>query len=290
MSIQWFPGHMTRARRQIQDKLKLIDLAVELLDARIPLSSRNPMIDDILLNKPRLIVLGKSDLADPRETEAWIERFKYEGHECIAVDASTGTRVGEIPDLARKLMQEKIDRQIAKGINPRAVRALIVGIPNVGKSTLINRLAGRNIAITGDRPGVTKGQQWIKVGKEMELLDTPGILWPKFEDPIVGYRLAMTGAIKEQILDIEDIAFYATRELINRYWDTLVERYGIEEERPTDTEEAENIVRIMEAIGRKRGCLISGGRVDLEKTSGIILRELRAGKLGRLTLESASTY
>ncbi|PWW06375.1 ribosome biogenesis GTPase A [Paenibacillus cellulosilyticus] len=290
MTIQWFPGHMTRARRQIQDKLKLIDLAVELLDARIPLSSRNPMIDDILLNKPRLIVLGKSDLADPRETEAWIERFKYEGHECIAVDASTGTRVGEIPDLARQLMQEKIDRQLAKGINPRAVRALIVGIPNVGKSTLINRLAGRNIAITGDRPGVTKGQQWIKVGKEMELLDTPGILWPKFDDPIVGYRLAMTGAIKEQILDIEDIAFYATRELINRYWDTLVERYGIEEERPEDTEQADEIVRIMEAIGRKRGCLISGGRVDLEKTSGIILREMRAGKLGRLTLESASTY
>lgn len=290
MSIQWFPGHMTRARRQIQDKLKLIDLAVELLDARIPLSSRNPMIDDILLNKPRLIVLGKSDLADPRETEAWIERFKYEGHECIAVDASTGTRVGEIPDLARQLMQEKIDRQLAKGINPRAVRALIVGIPNVGKSTLINRLAGRNIAITGDRPGVTKGQQWIKVGKEMELLDTPGILWPKFDDPIVGYRLAMTGAIKEQILDIQDIAFYATRELINRYWDTLVERYGIEVERPSDTEDAEEIVRVMEAIGRKRGCLISGGRVDLEKTSGIILRELRAGKLGRLTLESASTY
>jgi ribosome biogenesis GTP-binding protein YlqF len=290
MSIQWFPGHMTRARRQIQDKLKLIDLAVELLDARIPLSSRNPMIDDILLNKPRLIVLGKSDLADPRETEAWIERFKYEGHECIAVDASTGTRVGEIPDLARKLMQEKIDRQIAKGMNPRAVRALIVGIPNVGKSTLINRLAGRNIAITGDRPGVTKGQQWIKVGKEMELLDTPGILWPKFDDQIVGYRLAMTGAIKEQILDIEDIAFYATRELINRYWDTLVERYGIEDERPSDTEQADEVVRIMEAIGRKRGCLISGGRVDLEKTSGIILRELRAGKLGRLTLESASTY
>ncbi|GMK40701.1 ribosome biogenesis GTPase A [Paenibacillus sp. CCS19] len=290
MSIQWFPGHMTRARRQIQDKLKLIDLAVELLDARIPLSSRNPMVDDILQNKPRLIVLGKSDLADPRETEAWIERFKYDGHECIAVDASTGTRVGEIPDLARHLMQEKIDRQLAKGINPRAVRALIVGIPNVGKSTLINRLAGRNIAITGDRPGVTKGQQWIKVGKEMELLDTPGILWPKFDDQIVGYRLAMTGAIKEQILDIQDIAFYATRELINRYWDTLVERYGIEAERPSDTEDAEEIVRIMEAIGRKRGCLISGGRVDLEKTSGIILRELRAGKLGRLTLESASTY
>ncbi|MWC26588.1 ribosome biogenesis GTPase YlqF [Paenibacillus sp. MMS18-CY102] len=290
MTIQWFPGHMTRARRQIQDKLKLIDIAVELLDARIPLSSRNPMVDEILLNKPRMIVLGKSDLADPRETEAWIERFKYEGHECIAVDASTGTRVGEIPGLAKKLLHEKIAKQLSKGINPRAVRALIVGIPNVGKSTLINRLAGRNIAITGDRPGVTKGQQWIKVGTEMELLDTPGILWPKFEDPIVGYRLAMTGAIREQILNIEDIAFFATRELISRYWDTLVDRFGIDVERPTDVEDSSEIVRIMEAIGRKRGCLISGGNVDLEKSSGIILREMRAGKLGRLTLESASTY
>ncbi|MNG06367.1 Ribosome biogenesis GTPase A [compost metagenome] len=198
--------------------------------------------------------------------------------------------MGEIPGLAKKLLHEKIARQIAKGMNPRAVRALIVGIPNVGKSTLVNRLAGRNIAITGDKPGVTKGQQWIKCGTEMELLDTPGILWPKFDDQIVGYRLAMTGAIKEQILDIEDIAFFAMKELINRYWDTLVERYGIDEERPSNTEESSEVVRIMEAIGRKRGCLISGGRVDLEKTSGIILRELRAGKLGRLTLESATTY
>ncbi len=287
MTIQWFPGHMTRARRQIQEKLKLIDVAIELLDARIPESSRNPMIDEILQDKPRLIVLNKADLADPRATERWMAYFAAEGHACAAIDANTGTRVGEIPVKAKVLVQAKWDRMADKGvINPRAVRALIVGIPNVGKSTLINRLAGRNIAATGDRPGVTKGQQWIKVaGGEMELLDTPGILWPKFEDQLVGYRLATTGAIKEEILNIEDIAFFAVKAIAARYWDTLQERFGLEGDAPLDLDNADEVVAVMEAIGKKRGCLVSGGRVDLEKTSGIILRELRAGKLGRLTLE-----
>ncbi|MFD0711250.1 ribosome biogenesis GTPase YlqF [Paenibacillus sp. GCM10027626] len=285
-SIQWFPGHMTKARRQIQEKLKLIDLAIELLDARIPFSSRNPMIDEILLGKPRLIILNKSDLADPRTTEQWMDQFKREGHVSIAVDSSTGTKVNQIPVLAKEVLHDKIARQIAKGIKPRAVRGLIVGIPNVGKSTLINRLAGRSIAATGDRPGVTKGQQWIKVGTEMELLDTPGILWPKFEDQLVGYRLAMTGAIKEQILNVEDIAFFAMKELSQRYWDTIAGRYELEVPPPSDMDDPDEIVRIMEAIGRKRGCLISGGRVDLEKASGVILRDLRSGKLGRITLEA----
>lgn len=285
MTIQWFPGHMTRAKRQIQDKLKLIDIAIELLDARVPLSSRNPMVDDILQGKPRLIVLNKSDLADPRATEEWMAYFKHEGYECVSVDSSTGTRVNEIPLKAKEILHEKIARQIAKGMNPRAVRGLIVGIPNVGKSTLINRLAGRNIAATGDKPGVTKGQQWIKIGTEMELLDTPGILWPKFEDQLVGYRLAMTGAIKEQILNIDDIAFFAVRELVGRYWPTLKERYELDKA-PTDPEDNDQIVQVMEDIGRKRGCLMGGGRVDLEKASGIILRDLRAGKLGRITLEA----
>ncbi|MDQ0059641.1 ribosome biogenesis GTPase YlqF [Paenibacillus harenae] len=285
MAIQWFPGHMTRAKRQIQDKLKLIDIAFELLDARVPLSSRNPMIDEILNNKPRLIVLNKSDLADPKATESWMQYFAHEGHECVAVDSSTGTRVGDIPAKAKQILHEKIARQIAKGMNPRAIRALIVGIPNVGKSTLINRLAGRNIAITGDRPGVTKGQQWIRVGGDIELLDTPGILWPKFEDELVGYRLAMTGAIKEQILNVDDIAFFAVRELAGRYWPTISERYDLDTP-PKDVEDSDEIVRVMEDIGRRRGCLIGGGRVDLEKTSGIILRDLRAGKLGRITLEA----
>ncbi|PZD93307.1 ribosome biogenesis GTPase YlqF [Paenibacillus sambharensis] len=285
MTIQWFPGHMTRAKRQIQAKLKLIDVAIELLDARVPLASRNPMIDEILPDKPRLIVLNKSDLADPRMTEEWMAYFTAQGHSCVAVDSSTGTRVGEIPVKAKALVAEKWARMAAKGMNPRAVRALIVGIPNVGKSTLINRLAGRNIAATGDRPGVTKGQQWIKVGTEMELLDTPGILWPKFEDQMVGYRLAMTGAIKEEILNVEDIAFFAIKVIASRYPDALSERFGVEE-KERDLDNADEVVAIMEEIGRKRGCLVSGGRIDLEKTSGIILRDMRAGKMGRVTLET----
>ncbi|MFC4775415.1 ribosome biogenesis GTPase YlqF [Paenibacillus sp. GCM10023252] len=288
MTIQWFPGHMTRARRQIQDKLKLIDIAIELLDARIPLSSRNPMIDEILAGKPRLIVLNKSDLADPKVTEQWMAYFRSEGHECVSIDANTGTRIGDIVVKSKLLLHAKIERQISKGINPRAIRGLIVGIPNVGKSTLINRLAGKNIAATGDRPGVTKGQQWIKIGTEMELLDTPGILWPKFEDPIVGYRLAVTGAIKEEILNIDDIAFHAVKELCARYWPAMKERFDLDTP-PKDLDDSDEIVRIMEEIGRRRGCLIGGGRVDFEKVSVIVLREMRAGKMGKISLEEPLT-
>ncbi len=286
MTIQWFPGHMTRARRQIEDKLKLIDIAIELLDARVPMSSRNPMVDDILRGKPRLILLNKADLADSRETERWMQYFASKGYVSLAVDSSTGSRVNEIPVKVREILHEKIQRMLNRGMNPRAMRALIVGIPNVGKSTLTNRLAGRHIAATGDRPGVTKGQQWIKVGTEMELLDTPGILWPKFEDQLVGYKLAMTGAIKEQVLNIEDVAYFAVRVLVERYWPEMQERFGLEEQ-PEDFDDNMQIVAVMEQIGRNRGCLLSGGRIDLEKVSGIILRELRAGKLGRLTLEAA---
>ncbi|MEK4461237.1 ribosome biogenesis GTPase YlqF [Paenibacillus sp. FSL H8-0315] len=285
MAIHWFPGHMTKARRQIEDKLKLIDVVIELLDSRLPLSSRNPMIDDILRDKPRLIILNKADLADPEITRKWLAYFKEQGHVAHPVDASTGTGVKEIPEQVKLLLKEKIDRQIARGMNPRAMRALIVGIPNVGKSTLINRMAGKSIAATGDRPGVTKGQQWIKTGGNLELLDTPGILWPKFEDQDVGYRLAVTGAIKEEILNIEDIAFYAVKYLVKDYGTRFQERFGIEK-LPEDLENPDEIVAVMEAVGRKRGCLISGGRVDLEKASRALLHELRAGKLGRFTLET----
>ncbi|MFP4973941.1 ribosome biogenesis GTPase YlqF [Paenibacillus sp. CN-4] len=285
MTIQWFPGHMTKARRQIEEKLKLIDVAIELLDARLPISSRNPMIDDILKDKPRLIILNKSDLADPAANARWMEYFKAEGHAVLLVDASTGTGVKDIPERVKQLLKEKIDRQLAKGMNPRAMRALIVGIPNVGKSTLINRMAGRSIAATGDRPGVTKGQQWIKTGGDLELLDTPGILWPKFEDQDVGYRLAITGAIREEILNVEDIAFYAVKYLLRDYGSRFQERFGISE-LPEDMDNPNEIVAVMEAVGRKRGCLISGGRVDLEKASRTLLHELRAGKLGRFTLET----
>jgi ribosome biogenesis GTPase A len=286
MTIQWFPGHMTKARRQIEEKLKLIDVVIELLDARIPLSSRNPMIDEILHGKPRLVLLNKADLADPAVTAGWVAYFKEAGLDALPIDAVSGNQVKEIVPRCKVLVKHKIDTQIRKGINPRAVRALIVGIPNVGKSTLINRLAGKKIAATGDRPGVTKGQQWIKMGTtEMELLDTPGILWPKFEDQNVGLRLAATGAIKEELLQADDIAFFTIRYLSEHYKNNLMERYGIESI-PSDLSDPNEIVKIMEAIGRKRGIIQSGGRVDLDKTSMVILRELRAGKMGRISLEA----
>jgi len=278
---------MTRARREIESKLKLIDLAIELLDARIPVSSRNPMIGRILKGKPRLVLLNKSDLADPRVTAEWIRYFAdAEKLDALPIDATTGRGVKEILPRAKALLAAKFEAQARKGIRPRAIRALIVGIPNVGKSTLINYLAGRKIAATGDRPGVTKGQQWIKVGTEMELLDTPGILWPKFEDQDVGLRLAAIGSIKEEILNVEEVAFYLVKYLIAVYPDALMERFELKElPSVEELDDPMKVVEVMEAIGRKRGALISGGRVDLAKASGIILREMRAGKLGRISLE-----
>jgi ribosome biogenesis GTPase A len=290
MTIQWFPGHMTRARRQIEEKLKLIDVAIELLDARTPLSSRNPMVDTILKGKPRLVLLNKHDLADPAVTAEWVAYFKEKGLDALPIDSITGHQVKEIVPRCRALMAHKIEAQLRKGMNPRAIRALIVGIPNVGKSTLINKLAGRKVAATGDRPGVTKGQQWIKMaGGELELLDTPGILWPKFEDQNVGFRLAAIGSIKEEILTAEEIAFYTVRYMAAEYKAAFQERFGIES-LPEDLEDAENVIAIMEAIGRKRGCIVSGGRVDLGKASVLFLRELRSGKLGRVSLERPSHW
>jgi ribosome biogenesis GTPase A len=284
MTIHWFPGHMTRARRQIEDKLKLIDVVIELLDARIPLSSRNPMIDEILKGKPRMVLLNKHDLADPQVTAEWVHYFAEQGLKAQPIDAAAGTHLKEIIPRSKELFADKIAAQIRKGINPRAIRGLIVGIPNVGKSTLINQMAGRKIAATGDKPGVTKGQQWIKAGPELDLLDTPGILWPKFEDQTVGLRLAATGAIKEELLNLDEIAFFAMKYIIRHYSNALHERYGIEE-LPSDLEDPNEVIKVMEAIGRKRGAVVSGGRIDLDKASLIILRDLRAGKLGRISLE-----
>ncbi|BBI34467.1 ribosome biogenesis GTPase YlqF [Cohnella abietis] len=285
MTIQWFPGHMTRAKRQIEEKLKLIDVVFELLDARIPQSSRNPMIDEITGSKPRLILLNKADLADPVQTEAWARYFRDKGHATHAIDANIGTGVKDLAGKSKELLQEKIQRQISKGMKPRPLRALIVGIPNVGKSTLINRLAGRNIAITGDRPGVTKGQQWIRFGGELELLDTPGILWPRFDDPVAGFRLAATGAIKEEILHIDEVACFVLKILVERYRPAMEERYGLED-LPTELPDMQAAIDVLENIGRRRGCLVSGGNVDYEKAATLLLRDLRSGKLGRMTLES----
>lgn len=274
---------MAKARRQVTEKLKLIDVVIELVDARVPQSSRNPMVDEITAGKPRLIVLNKADMADPVVTDAWLRALKREEIEVVAVDAKHSKGLKQLITGAQKLMKEKHDRMREKGRNPGPIRALIIGIPNVGKSTLINRLAGRNIAITGDRPGVTKRQQWIKMkGGEMELLDTPGILWPKFEDQLVGYRLAATGAIKDEILNLDDIALYTVRELHARYPEQLKERFKLE----TLPEDG---VELLELIGKKRG-LISGGYVDFEKASELLLNELRHEKIGRISLETPADH
>jgi ribosome biogenesis GTPase A len=278
MTIQWFPGHMAKARRQITEKLKLIDVVIELVDARLPLSSRNPMIDEIISHKPRLVVLNKADMADEAITRKWISYFEQLGYKAISINAQAGQGIKEIAAASKELVKEKFDKLAAKGVNPRAVRALIVGIPNVGKSTLINKLAKKNIAKTGDRPGVTTAQQWIKVGKELELLDTPGVLWPKFEDELVGLRLAATGAIKDAILNLQDVAVYALRFLSAHYPEKLKERYNL-------SHIPEDIVELFDEIGKRRGCLMGGGIVDYDKTAELVLRELRAGKLGRITFE-----
>lgn len=279
MTIQWFPGHMAKARRQVTEKLKLIDIVFELVDARIPMSSRNPMIDDIVSSKPRIVLLNKADKADDTITKQWIEYFKERDISAIAIDAQSGTGLKQITSLAKTLLKEKFDKMAAKGIKPRAIRALIIGIPNVGKSTLINRLAKKNIAKTGDRPGVTTAQQWVKVGKELELLDTPGILWPKFEDQLVGQKLATTGAIKDAILNLQDITVFALTFLKEHYPNRLIERFHLEEI-------PDEIIQLFDEIGKKRGCMMSGGYIDYDKTSELILREIRTDKLGRLSFET----
>ncbi|RXI98026.1 ribosome biogenesis GTPase YlqF [Anaerobacillus alkaliphilus] len=277
-TIQWFPGHMAKARREVTEKLKQIDVVFELVDARVPLSSRNPMIDELVSHKPRLILLNKADLADPSMTERWSRYFQGKGFKVISIDSQTGKGTEKIPTIAKELAVDLLEKLKAKGMKPRAIRALILGIPNVGKSTLINRLAKKKIAKTGDRPGITKQQQWIKVGSELELLDTPGILWPKFEDQVVGFRLAATGAIKDEILDFQDVAVFLLKYLKDEYPNLLVERFKLEEIN-------EDVIELFDAIGRKRGLLMSGGNIDYDKAAELILREFRSCKIGKITLE-----
>ncbi len=278
MTIQWFPGHMAKARRQVTEKLKLVDIVIELVDARIPLSSRNPMIEEIIGQKPRLVLLNKADMADPVKTDQWITYFEEQGIKALAVNAQGGKGLHSIVQSAKDILKEKFDRMKSRGMRPRAIRAMIVGIPNVGKSTLINRLAKKNIAKTGNTPGVTKAQQWIKVGKELELLDTPGILWPKFEDESVGYKLALTGAIKDTILNLQDIALYGLNFLEANYPERLKERYSLDEI-------PEEILAKFDAVGKKRGCLMAGGEVDYDKTSEVIIRDIRNVQLGPMTFD-----
>jgi len=279
MSIQWFPGHMAKARREIEEKLKLVDFVMELVDARAPLSSQNPMLQQVVQNKTKMIVLMKRDLADQRETEKWIAHFKEKNVPAIAVNVNDKADIKRVIQLGRELGQEKMDKLMKKGIQPRPARAIITGIPNVGKSTLINRLANKKIAKTGDRPGITKQQLWIKVGKDFELLDTPGILWPKFEDEEVGYRLAAIGTIKDQLLSLQDITAFVIKYMQIHYPNQLEERHAI-------GPDMEDMWDIFVAIGKRRGALESGGNVNFDKVADIVLQDLRTGKLGNITLET----
>lgn len=274
---------MAKARREVTEKLKLIDVVIELLDARVPMSSRNPMIDEIVAHKPRLVLLNKADLADPRVTDEWKNYFTKQDVKVLSIDSQSGKGVSAISPSCKELATPLLEKMKARGMKPRAIRAMILGIPNVGKSTLINRLAVKKIAKTGDRPGVTKQQQWIKVGNEMELLDTPGILWPKFEDQAIGFRLAATGAIKDELLDFQDVALFVLNYLKDRYEGQVKERFKLDEI-PLEG------LQLFDEIGKKRGFLQSGGYIDYDKTAEIILRELRSGKLGRITLETPDEY
>ncbi|UOQ93203.1 ribosome biogenesis GTPase YlqF [Halobacillus shinanisalinarum] len=277
MTIQWYPGHMAKAKREAEEKLKLVDFVIELVDARAPISSENPILHGLLQNKPKMVVLMKKDLADPAITTAWLDFYEEKGIKALAIEANDKKDVQRVVQIGKDLARTKMDKLRAKGVRPRAARAMILGIPNVGKSTLINRLANKKAAITGDRPGVTKKQQWIKVKKDFELLDTPGILWPKFEQEETGYRLAAIGTIKDQILPKEDVAAYVLDFLKNSYPDLLKERYGFST--------YDDIMNAFEQIGQKRGCLESGGVVNFDKTSDVILQDLRSGKLGLISFD-----
>ncbi len=278
MNIQWYPGHMTKTRRQMEGDLKLVDAVCELVDARIPVSSRNPDIDSICGSKPRIVILNRWDLADPDATARWVAYFKKKGILAVPTDCKSRRGINAFTPAVRQLLQEKIQRNAAKGMT-KALRIMIVGIPNVGKSTLINQISGRKGAKAENRPGVTRGKQWVTVDKDLLLLDTPGILWPKFEDPNVGLMLAYTGAVKEDVIDIEELSCRLMELLWARYPQKVKERYGID--CPTDMPGWE----LLEAAAKNRGFLLARGEVHTERMAKVLLDEFRSGKLGRFTLE-----
>ena len=279
MDIQWYPGHMTKAKRQMQEDMKLIDMIIELVDARVPLSSRNPDINELGKNKSRLILLNKSDLSDPKVNLAWREYFRSIGMGCLLVDSRKKSDLKNIPQLVTEACREKLERDARRGIKNRPIRAMVAGIPNVGKSTFINSYAGRACTKTGNRPGVTKGKQWIRMGKGLELLDTPGILWPKFDDPDVGKRLAMIGSVNDNILNIEELSLELIRFLQSSYPSALSERYTL-------GEEGQDAVKILEEIAQKRNCIVRGNEISYKKAADLLIDDFRSGKLGRISLES----
>ena len=278
MNIQWYPGHMTKTRRQIEADLKQVDAVCEIVDARIPMSSRNPDIDAICGSKPRIIVLNRMDLADPAATRRWKEYFKSRGMAVIATDCKSRQGIADFTPAARTACAEKLQRDAARGMN-RPLRVMVVGIPNVGKSTLINQISGRKGAKAENRPGVTRGKQWVTVDSGLQLLDTPGILWPKFEDPEVGMMLAYTGAVKEGVIDLEELACRLLELLLKYYPHVLAERYQVQAQPGTPGYE------LLEMAGRKRGYLLRGAEVHTERMAKVLMDEFRSGKLGKFTLE-----
>ena len=279
MNIQWYPGHMTKTRRQMEQDIRLVDAVCEILDARIPMASRNPDLDAICGDKPRMIILNRIDMADPNETKRWAAWFRSQGMTVLETDCKARQGIGQFGPAVRSLLKEKIQRYAEKGQAGRTLRVMVVGIPNVGKSTFINQVAGRKSAKAENRPGVTRGRQWITVEKGLELLDTPGILWPKFEDQEVGRLLAYTGAVKDDVVDVETLAVHLMDRLGRHYPAALEARYKITVPEPVEG------YTLLEMAGKKRGMLISGGEVDLERMSRVLLEEYRSGKLGRFTLE-----
>ncbi len=279
MQIQWFPGHMTRTLRQVQEKLRYVDIVFELRDARIPYSSSNPKIDSICQNKPRLILFNKAKMADDKVTNAWINYYKGQGITCLAIDSISGYNIDKIVPTAKNILKDLFEKEKAKGMKERPIKALILGIPNVGKSTLINTLAKRKVAQTGNKPGVTKNLQWINVNNELMLLDTPGVLWPKFDDKEVGLKLAVTGAIKDEILPLDTIALYALSFLKQHYPEKLMARYKLETL-------SEDNIEIMDQIALNRGCLLPGKRIHYDRVIDIILYEIRNDLLGNISWET----
>ena len=293
MDVQWYPGHMTKTVRQMQEDVRLVDIVIEILDARVPVSSRNPDIDRIAAGKSRLVLLNKADLADEAQNRAWQTRFERELGGAMRLDARKRIDKKKLIGMIQGACAEKIARDRAKGMKERPIRAMVCGIPNVGKSTFINSFAGRAIAKTGNKPGVTRGKQWIRLDAKIELLDTPGLLWPKFEDRTVGENLALIGSINDQILPQDELAMLLITRLRKTYPGVIGDRFGIDEQAENviplagQSEESARALGVLEAVGQKRGCLVKGGGIDYGRASAIMLDEFRSGNLGRITLENA---
>ena len=295
VGINWYPGHMAKTRRQIKEDLKLIDIVIELLDARIPIASRNPDIEEITKGKKKIVILNKCDLSEEKENQRWLSYFEKKGIPAVLTDSQSGTGIGQVVSKIEEVMKDKKEEMDSKGRTGRKIRAMILGIPNVGKSSFINRISKRTLAGVGNKPGVTKQKQWIRINEKVELLDTPGVLWPKFENNEVALHLAFTGSIKEDVLDRIEVAYELTKYLLEEYPEKICQRYQLKEEYIKEVmgqdfqPENQNIYEIMQEIGRKRGCIISGGNIDDEKTAKILLDEFKNGVLGKITIEKADS-